>query len=146
MGRTWEKMKIILQNPAKYISLSVIARALFGVIGFILSPLSWWNDIFVNFPLAYGFACAVGRFFHLFMVIHEWFFINLFIIGYFLTNLIGFLMMHYSVFGLKKERKGSVGKQVLVSLLYSLVVVAFFGFDICSPEKGCGIFPSWVEP
>ena len=146
MGNRWQRMITILQHPGKYISFSVIARALLGVIGFILSPLSWWNDIFVNFPLAYGFAWAVGRFFHLFMVIHAWFFINLFIIGYFLTNLIGFLMIHYSVFGLKKEQKGSVGKQLLVSLLYTLVVVAFFGLDICSPEEGCRLFPSWVEP
>lgn len=128
------------------ISFSVIARVFLGVIGFILSPLSWWNDIVVNFPLAYGFAWAVGILFNLFMVIHAWFFINLFIIGYFLTNLIGFLMMHYSLFGLKKEHKGSVGKQLLVSLLYSIVVVVFFSLNICSPEEGCRIYPSWVVP
>ena len=145
MGRRWESLIIILQHPGKYISFSLIARTLLGVIGFILSPLSWWNDFFVNFPLAYGFAWAVGRFIHLFMVINEWYFINLFIIGYFLTNLIGFLMIHYSVFGLKMEKKATLGKQLLVSLIYSLVVVAFFGLDICSPEEGCSIFPSWVK-
>lgn len=114
--------------------------------GFILSPLSWWNDLFVNFPLAYGFAWGIGKFFDLFMVIHRWFFLNLFIVGYFLTNLLGFLMIHYSIFGLKKEQKGSITKQLLISLLYSLGVVAFFGLDICSPEQGCKVFPSWVEP
>ena len=25
---------------------------LLGFIGFLLSPLSWWNDLFVNVPLA----------------------------------------------------------------------------------------------
>ena len=25
-------------------------------IGFMLSPLSWWNDLFVNVPLAVGFG------------------------------------------------------------------------------------------
>ncbi len=27
-----------------------------AVIGYLLSPLSWWNDLFVNVPLAYLFA------------------------------------------------------------------------------------------
>ena len=29
-------------------------------IGFLLSPLSWWNDLFVNVPLALGFAWLVS--------------------------------------------------------------------------------------
>lgn len=29
-------------------------------IGFMLSPLSWWNDLFVNVPLALGFAWLVS--------------------------------------------------------------------------------------
>jgi hypothetical protein len=33
---------------------------LVAIIGFILSPLSWWNDLFVNIPLAYLFAIPFG--------------------------------------------------------------------------------------
>jgi len=31
-----------------------------AVVGFVLSPLSWWNDLFVNIPLAYLFAVPFG--------------------------------------------------------------------------------------
>jgi hypothetical protein len=55
-------------------------------------------------------------------------------------------MIHYSVFGLKKGRKGSLKKQVVISIVYSLAVVAFFGLDICKSEQGCGILPRWVKP
>jgi hypothetical protein len=79
-----------------------LRRGTIGVVGFILSPLSWWNDPFVNFPLSYGFAWLLGRFLSLFVGVHKWLFVNLFIGGYFLTNLVGFLMIHYSVFGFKK--------------------------------------------
>ena len=123
----------------------VILRGSVGVAGFILSPLSWWNDLFVNFPLAYGFAWGIGGLLSVFMTIHKWLFVNLFVAGYFLTNLIGFLMIHYSIFGLKAAKRGSILKQVLVSISYTLVIVAFFGMGICSPEEGCNVFPSWVE-
>jgi len=26
------------------------------VLGFMLSPFSWWNDLFFNLPIAYGFG------------------------------------------------------------------------------------------
>lgn len=124
----------------------LVLRGSIGVTGFILSPLSWWNDLFVNFPLAYGFAWSIGGLLSVFMVIHRWLFVNLFVAGYFLTNLIGFLMIHYSIFGLKAAKRGSIKKQVLVSLFYTLVIVAFFGMGICTPERGCSVFPSWVKP
>ena len=34
------------------------------VAGFLLSPLSWWNDLVINIPLALGFAWAVSYFWH----------------------------------------------------------------------------------
>src|SRR5262249_26236206 len=51
-------------------------------IGFMLSPLSWWNDLFVNVPLAVGFAWLVAFF-------YRPAFESAVIIGYWLTNLIG---------------------------------------------------------
>jgi hypothetical protein len=134
-------------NPGKERRiLAFLIRSTIGMIGFILSPLSWWNDLFVNVPLSFGFAWMIGKFLDIFMVIHRWLFINLFIIGYFFTNLIGFLMIHYSIFGLKKAKKGSIKRQILFSLLYTIIILAFFKLDICRPEQGCRIFPSWVMP
>jgi hypothetical protein len=126
--------------------LPFIKRATIGIVGFLLSPLSWWNDVVVNFPLAFGFAWVTGRLINLFTVVHSWLFVGLFTFGYFLTNLTGFLMLHFSIFHMKNGRKFSIKKQVFVSLFYTLVIIIFFGLDICNPEKGCKVFPSWVVP
>jgi hypothetical protein len=127
-------------------AFSIALRGSLGVIGFILSPLSWWNDLFVNVPLSFAFAWGVGRFLALFTEIHQWLFLNLFVVGYFLTNLIGFLMMHYSIFGLKGGKAGSLKTQALISLIYTAVILAFFSLNICNPEGDCKVFPSWVKP
>jgi hypothetical protein len=34
-----------------------------ALVGYMLSPLSWWNDLFVNVPLALGFAWLIGWFY-----------------------------------------------------------------------------------
>ena len=31
-----------------------------AMIGFLLSPLSWWNDAFVNIPIAYGIGVCLA--------------------------------------------------------------------------------------
>ena len=124
--------------------LPMFKRGAIGVIGFILSPLSWWNDLFVNFPLAFGFAWIVGRIINMFLTVHERLFVYLFVFGYFLSNLTGFLMLHYSIFYRKSRQKPSFKKQLLISLIYSGVIIAFFGLDLCNPEQGCKVLPSWV--
>ena len=104
---TWLK-KGISQEKAG----GIVSRGIIGLIGFILSPLSWWNDAVVNFPLAYAFAWVVGKFISPLMVVHTWMFVNLFIVGYFMTNLAGFLMLHYSVWGMKAaDGKFSLAKE-----------------------------------
>jgi hypothetical protein len=56
-------------------------------IGFMLSPLSWWNDLVVNVPLAVGFAWLVSAF-------YPPCFRAAVIVGYWLTNILGFWLMH----------------------------------------------------
>src|SRR2546421_12950706 len=58
-----------------------------ATIGFILSPLSWWNDLFVNVPLAVAFAWIVSLFDK---AAFEW----SLIVGYWLTNIAGLILMH----------------------------------------------------
>jgi hypothetical protein len=60
------------------------------VVGFILSPLSWWNDLLVNIPLAYLFAWPVG-------LINERLFIPALVVGYWMTNVAGLLLMHAGI-------------------------------------------------
>jgi len=56
-----------------------------GFVGFLLSPLSWWNDLFVNIPLALAFAWLVSW-------INPRLFATSFVVGYWATNVVGLIM------------------------------------------------------
>lgn len=65
-----------------------IHGSIMATAGFLLSPLSWWNDLYVNIPIAYGLAWLAGfisdkRYFGVLMIFFYW-----------LSNLAGFLLMH----------------------------------------------------
>lgn len=85
--------------------------------GFILSPLSWWNDAVINLPLAYVFSLP-------FTLVSEALFLPSFITGYWLSNLLGFLMMHWGGENLRqgKRTRISVQHSLVISLLYSIVM------------------------
>jgi hypothetical protein len=71
----------------KKIKLSRLMNgALFGI-GFLLSPLSWWNDLFVNIPIAYVIA-------QVFNLLDHRLFIVSFVGAYWATNVLGFVLMH----------------------------------------------------
>ena len=98
-----------------------IKGGILAIIGYILSPLSWWNDIFINIPLAYLFALP-------FSLISKKLFLPFIIIGYWLTNIIGFILMHIGVKDLisKKERgynKKELIKDLLISITYTIIII-----------------------
>lgn len=70
-------------NRLKYLRSS----ALIGI-GYMLSPLSWWNDLFFNLPIALAFGYAVS------WINASWFFPGT-IIGYWLSNVLGMVMMQF---------------------------------------------------
>ena len=93
-----------------------------ATIGFLLSPLSWWNDAFVNIPLALVFAWLVSFFYK------PAFAVSL-IIGYWLTNVVGFVLMHKGARQMFREnhrriRAGNCLTDIIVSLIYTVVIVA----------------------
>lgn len=103
---------------------SIWAVFLSGV-GFILSPLTWWNDLFVNLPLAFGFAYLVGKVISLIVSVNLFIFFVLMSIGYFLTNVLGFMLMHKGISTLKasKEKmKFSWKRNIAYSLLAIMLV------------------------
>jgi len=64
------------------------------VIGFMLSPLSWWNDAVVNLPWR-GFLPRRSRsFINQQPSPNSKVFDGLLIFGYWLTNVLGFVLMH----------------------------------------------------
>ena len=100
-------------------------------IGFTLSPISWWNDAVVNLPIAYLAAQLVT-------VLDQRLFLFAFVGAYWATNLIGLLCMHVSTRKLlrKTEPKISLRRFFLISLLYTLLIVALSQFDfIQSPLR-----------
>lgn len=91
------------------------------IVGFILSPLSWWNDLIVNIPLAYAFALPFG------WIGRKSFFIAL-IIGYWLTNVIGFILLHHGIKHILIERqqksfKEELKKSLITSLVYTVIIL-----------------------
>jgi hypothetical protein len=66
-------------------------------IGWLLSPLTPWNDAFLNLPLAYVAASLVNR------VLPNSFPV-VFLASYWLTNLAGILLVLWSGHRLLKER------------------------------------------
>ena len=94
-----------------------------AIIGFVLSPLSWWNDLVVNIPLAYVFALPFGFF-------SEKLFLPAIILGYWITNIVGFMMMHHGAEDalLKEEQKYTrkdFKKDIIISIFYTAIVVFF---------------------
>ncbi len=81
------------------------------IIGYILSPLSWWNDLFVNVPLSYLFALLVTS------ITNAVSFPLAFSIGYMLTNIAGIMLMKLSI---TLSRKNMV-RDILLSVIYSVV-------------------------
>ncbi len=97
----------------------VLLRSSAFLVGYILSPASWWNDLFVNVPLAIIFAKITTIF------LGEHYFSLMFSIGYAITNIAGVLLMKISITGIRKD---NVLRDVVLSILYS--VIAYFILDM----------------
>jgi uncharacterized membrane protein YjjP (DUF1212 family) len=111
-----------------------ISGGFLATIGFLLSPLSWWNDAFVNIPLALLFAWLVSFF-------YKPAFTASLIIGYWLTNVLGFVLMHKGARQmLSKEPSAGTRRELLadiiVSLIYTVVIVVLVKMGILKPFAG----------
>jgi hypothetical protein len=108
-----------------------ITGGILAFIGFMLSPLSWWNDLFVNVPLALVFAWLVSS------VYKPAFEVSV-IVGYWLTNVIGFVLMHKGAEKMMKDQdspysRRNLVKDVLVSLLYTALIVLLLKLGVLKP-------------
>ena len=98
-------------------------------LGWLLSPLSWWNDLVVNVPLAYLFSVP-------FSLIDERLYVPAFALGYWLTNVLGFVLLHKGVASIVSQRKARLRHDLLIATAYTIVivVVASFGW-LPSPQS-----------
>ena len=89
-----------------------------ATVGYILSPLSWWNDMVVNVPIAYAFSYP-------FSLIDARLFLPAFVLGYWLSNLLGFMLLHRGVRGLVSKHKPTMSLRysVIVALVYTAAIV-----------------------
>ena len=117
-------IKAVTPTPDKNDRKRHILNSVLVTIGYILSPLSWWNDMVVNVPLAYVFSIP-------FTLIKEQFFLPAFIVGYWLTNVIGFFLLQKGIEGLASDklRKWSSWRAVRITLVYTAIIALLVWFE-----------------
>ena len=109
--------------------------SLLAFIGYLLSPLSWWNDAFVNLPLAVAFGWLVSLF-------YPPAFGASVILGYWLTNLLGFVLLHQGARHMLLDEKlaprprQALARDLVVSLVYTALIVILVRLKIIQPLAG----------
>ncbi|MBW4631032.1 MAG: hypothetical protein KME30_03735 [Iphinoe sp. HA4291-MV1] len=99
------------------------------IIGYLLSPFSWWNDLIFNLPIAYffGYICSLFS---------PKLFMPCAIIGYWLSNIIGILLMQVGVKDVlqKQSKERNLRKELFTGLisstLYTFVILVLIHFKI----------------
>ena len=98
-------------------------------IGWVLSPLTFWNDAFVNIPLSYLLASLLVK---LINVNFLW----LILASYWLTNVLGLYLMYALGKGIVKSKEGIIKELlslVVTTAVYSLILVALTKLNILKP-------------
>jgi hypothetical protein len=104
-----------------------------AVIGYLLSPLSWWNDLFVNVPLALVFAWLVST---CYPPAFTW----ALVVGYWLTNVLGLVLLHKGAQQVLSEKSGRGWRRellydVAISLAYTLLILALLKWGVLKPVQ-----------
>jgi len=98
-------------------------------VGYILSPLSWWNDLFINLPLAWLIGTITN------FLLPGSFQIGM-IGGYWLSNLAGILFMLWGgsrLLGKQPPQKRELWISVAISLLYTAGFYFLMRWGIVKP-------------
>lgn len=107
-----------------------LGGGLLAFVGFMLSPLSWWNDAVVNIPLALVFGWGVS-------LIYRPAFAASVVVGYWLTNVLGFILLHKGAQTfLAKSRAYSrreLLKDAAVSLAYTGLILVLLWLKVLKP-------------
>jgi len=108
----------------------VAGGSIIAFIGYILSPASWWNDLFVNIPIAYVSASIAS-------ILNPDLFAPAFAASYLLTNILGFILMHagaeMAIKGKPKLTWMTLLKYALVSAIYTVIAIILVELGIIKP-------------
>lgn len=103
-------------------------------LGYLLSPLSWWNDVVFNLPIAYGFAYLVtlGQ--------RQWLWPAT-VIGYWLSNVLGMVMMQWGAADLVMgDRESNWRRDLIIGLAsstaYTAIAAGLVYFNILRLPEG----------
>lgn len=111
------RIQALLLMPGAWSKLPSLA--LVGL-GWLLSPLCWWNDLLINLPIALGFARVVS-------LLNPAWLVPALVSGYWLSNMAGVLLMQNGALALlPEERRPQRSREllwgVLTSSLYTLAI------------------------
>jgi hypothetical protein len=101
---------------------------MFGI-GYMLSPLSWWNDLVFNLPVAYGFGYVVSR-------LHPEALVPCTIAGYWLSNVLGIWMMQWGVVDVvqnqpqPRQPKRELLTSLATSTVYTVLILVLVQFNV----------------
>lgn len=102
-------------------------------LGYLLSPLSWWNDLIFNLPIAAVFGYAVSWY-------EPTWFLPATAVGYWASNVLGILMMQWGATDLLwSEQERNPQRELLMGLgtstAYTLLILGLVYFHILeTPE------------
>jgi hypothetical protein len=109
--------------------LKKLRGGLLITVGYLLSPLCWWNDLFFNLPIAYAFG-----------YICSWISPDLLfpgsIVGYWLSNIAGMLLMQFGAVDVltNKPKENNLKKELLTGLAsstaFTVAIVALVYFKV----------------
>ena len=111
-----------------------VAGGFVGFIGYLLSPLSPWNDMVVNVPVALAFGWFVALF-------YRPAFMPAAIVGYWLSNVLGFILIQKgAMMAFSKEDRPafswrSFWVQMAFSLAYTVVIVVILKLGWIKPPE-----------
>ena len=96
--------------------------------GYMLSPLSWWNDLFFNMPIAYVFGYLASW-------INPDGFLPSTILGYWISNVLGIVMIQMGASDIfwstrEKNPKQAVLVGLCSSTAYTILIVGLIYFHI----------------
>ncbi len=116
-------------DPTKTSLLKKLRGGILLIIGFLLSPLSWWNDLIFNLPVAYGFGYLCS------LLSSNWLIPGT-VVGYWLSNILGILLMQAGVLDIAQGQpsdrnfKKELLTGVVSSTIYTLLIVGLLQFHL----------------